>query len=102
MNILMITHHPLDRNAGAPGSICSLGDVYMGLGHQVSYFSLDDLPERFSFRLKILLFPEFVTRHVHRLTSREHVDVLDVSSGDAWIWATLVRPRLSNAPALVT
>jgi glycosyltransferase involved in cell wall biosynthesis len=102
MNILMVTHHPLDPNAGAPGSICSLGETYSDMGHSVSYFSLDDLPERLSFRAKILVFPEFATRHIWQVTSREPVDVVDVSSGDAWIWAKFLRPRLRRTPALVT
>jgi glycosyltransferase involved in cell wall biosynthesis len=101
MRILFLTHHRLDRNAGAAGATLDLGDAYAALGHRVSYFSLDDLPSYLSDRFQGALFPEFAAAHVRRQLDREPVDVIDASCGDAWLWATTLG-RGAHRPVLAT
>ena len=45
MKILLAIHHPLDPNLGAPGVTWRLGQEYIKLGHEVKFFSFDDLPK---------------------------------------------------------
>ncbi len=57
MNILLVTHTYLDPNSGAAGSTLKLGQEYQKLGHQVTYYSLDNLPKNIPIILKYLTFP---------------------------------------------
>jgi glycosyltransferase involved in cell wall biosynthesis len=85
MNIVMTVHHALDANAGAPGVTLRLASEYRKLGHDVTLLSFDDLPRNVPPKLKPLLFPFFVARWMRGC--RRPIDVLDASTGDAWIWA---------------
>jgi len=98
MKILLTIHHPLDPNSGAPGSVLKLGQLYQHLGHEVQYLSHDDLPKR----LPDVLFPEFVAAYLHRHNQRHQFDVIDASTGDAWVWGSLLRRFAPNQPLLVT
>ena len=98
MKILLTIHHPLDPNSGAPGTVLKLGQLYQHLGHEVQYLSHDDLPKR----LPDVLFPEFVAAYLHRHNQRHQFDVIDASTGDAWVWGTMLRRFAPNQPLLVT
>ena len=98
MKILLSIHHPLDPHSGAPGSVLKLGQLYQHLGHEVHYLSHDDLPKRFP----DVLFPEFVAAYLHQHNHQHHFDVIDASTGDAWVWGTVMRRFAPNQPLLVT
>jgi len=98
MKILLTIHHPLDPNSGAPGSVLKLGQLYQHLGHEVHYLSHDDLPKR----LPDVLFPEFVAAYLHQHNQQHQFDVIDASTGDAWVWGTMLRRFAPNQPLLVT
>lgn len=100
MRILLSIHHPLDPNLGAPGATLALGEEYARLGHEVSYLSFDDLPRWLPPQAKELLYPEFAA---YRLTgsARGGLDIVDASTGDAWLWARALR-RNGVRPLLVT
>lgn len=98
MRILLSIHHPLDESLGAPGATLRLGRALETLGHEVEYLSFDDLPGVMPPLAKELLFPEAAAWHLAR-RARHGVDVVDASTGDAWLWARLVR---RPAPVLVT
>jgi len=98
MKILLTIHHPLDPHSGAPGTVLKLGQLYQSLGHEVHYLSHDDLPKR----LPGVLFPEFVAAYLHQQNHRHRFDVIDASTGDAWVWGTLLRRFAPNRPLLVT
>lgn len=98
MKILLSIHHRLDPHSGAPGTVLKLGQVYQQLGHEVHYLSHDDLPKR----LPDVLFPEFVAGYLHRHNQRHQFDVIDASTGDAWVWGTMLRRFAPNQPLLVT
>jgi glycosyltransferase involved in cell wall biosynthesis len=102
MKILLTIHHELDRNAGAPGVTWKLGQEYQKLGHEIHYYSFDNLPNKLSGRLESLLFPEFLANHVSVLFRKQAVDVIDASTGDAWAWAKICHILKENCPALVT
>jgi glycosyltransferase involved in cell wall biosynthesis len=48
------------------------------------------------------MFPEFVASHISALSRKQAIDVVDASSGDAWVWAKLRRTSEDNCPLLVT
>ncbi len=100
MKILLTIHHNLDPNAGAPGITWRLGQEYQKLGHEVHYYSFDNLPQKLPGMVESMLFPEFLASHILALSQKQAVDVIDASTGDAWVWAKL--RRTDNSPVLVT
>lgn len=102
MHILLSIHHELDPNAGAPGVTLKLGEEYQKLGHQVHYFSMDNLPNWLSGKTKEVLFPWFLAAHILRLCREQKIDIVDASTGDAWVWAKVIRNSDQNRPILVT
>lgn len=102
MNILLAVHHELDRNAGAAGVTWRLGQQYQELGHDVQYYTFDDLPHRLPGLVKSIVFPEFLASHISAVSKKQAVDVVDASTGDAWVWAKLRRISDGNRPLLVT
>jgi glycosyltransferase involved in cell wall biosynthesis len=102
MKILLIIHEKLDPNSGAAGSTVKLGQEYQKLGHQVHYYSMDNLPRKLPCLAKRLLFPEFVAAKIAKLVNKGAVDVVDASTGDAWVWAKMFPNSKKNCPLLVT
>jgi glycosyltransferase involved in cell wall biosynthesis len=103
MKILLVLHHHLDPNAGASSVTLKLGQTYEKLGHNVHYYSYDDLPSRFFGKFSGLLFPFYVAWHIRKLSMKERIDVVHASSGDAWIWGILFSHlSLKHRPLLVT
>jgi glycosyltransferase involved in cell wall biosynthesis len=92
MNILLAIHHHLDPNAGAPGVTWKLGQEFQQLGHHVEYYSFDDLPSQLPGIVKAIAFPAFFAHHLTIARTKDRsLDVIDASTGDAWIWAKLRR-----------
>jgi glycosyltransferase involved in cell wall biosynthesis len=103
MKILLVIHVPLDPNAGASGVTLKLGEAYEKFGHDVYYYSHDDLPPWPSGKLATILFPYHVARHIRRLDRSIGLDVVHASSGVAWIWGMLFgRLGLGQRPFLIT
>jgi glycosyltransferase involved in cell wall biosynthesis len=102
MKILLTIHHELNPNAGAAGVTLQLGREYQQLGHKVQYYSFDNLSSRLSGLHKSLLFPGFLSRHILYLCRQESIDVIDASTGDAWLWAKLLRNFTKQPPILIT
>jgi glycosyltransferase involved in cell wall biosynthesis len=100
MKILLAIHHNLDPNAGAPGITWRLGQEYQKLGHEVEYYSFDNLPHKLPGMVESMMFPEFLASHLLALSQKQAVDVIDASTGDAWVWAKL--RRTDKIPVLVT
>jgi glycosyltransferase involved in cell wall biosynthesis len=88
MQILFIIHHELDPNAGVAGVTLKLGEEYQKIGHQVSYFSFDNLPSKLPEIIKAIIFPYWVA--VYLLISKQPIDAIDASTGDIWLWAKLL------------
>ncbi|HEY9771536.1 MAG TPA: glycosyltransferase family 4 protein [Coleofasciculaceae cyanobacterium] len=102
MHILLSIHHYLDPNAGAPGVTLKLGQEYQKAGHQVSYFSLDNLPSRLPGIIKAIVFPYWLAIHLLFHYKKQPIDVIDASTGDAWFWAKLFRYFSHNKIVLIT
>jgi glycosyltransferase involved in cell wall biosynthesis len=102
MNILLILHHYLDRNAGAAGVTLRLAEQYERKGHKVYFFSFEDLPHWFSEKAESTVFPWFVASHIFKLVSQHPIDVIEAMTGDAWIWGTVWKNFSRNCPLLVT
>lgn len=100
MNILLTIHHELDPHSGAPGSVLKLGQAYQALGHQVHYYSFDNLPRWVPGRATGIVFPEFLAAHL--ATTCDRFDVVDASTGDAWVWGSVLRRFTQQRPILVT
>ena len=101
LRVHFVVHHQRDRAAGASGATLALGDALEALGCSPSYYFLDDAfgAANFSEVQRMLRFPWRVARHLAAAASR--VDVVDATSGDAWLWCWQRRPGGGNA-ALVT
>lgn len=97
MRILISTHHEQNPDTGASGTGLALGRTYVEQGHEVSYLSFDDLPD-LPERALTMIYPSFVAARL--LRRQREFDVIDASTGDSWIWASLPRP--AGGPALVT
>ena len=100
MNILFTIHHYLDLNSGAAGVTLKLGQEYQKAGHQVSYFSFDDLPSKLPEIVKAIIFPYWLT--VYLLFQLQSIDVIDASTGDSWLWARLFRRFRHRNSILIT
>ena len=100
MRVLLCVHHELDPNAGAPGATLALGEELVRLGHSIAYLSHDDLPRRLPSVAKELVFPGRAAFAIWRRSGS--LDVVDASTGDAWLWGPRWRRWSSRPPALVT
>lgn len=92
----------MDPDSGAPGVTWELGSHYRSQGHAVHYLSFDDMPRWIPSRAASVMFPAFVAWRIRRLAARQPIDVIDASSGDAWIWALGSRGRARARTLLVT
>jgi glycosyltransferase involved in cell wall biosynthesis len=100
MNILLTIHHQMSKNAGAPGVTYQLAEEYKKLGHEVTLFTFDDIPSYIPEKYHKLVFPVFLFLKIKKITKNYPLDVVDASSGDAWIWSFFRKAR--HKPALVT
>ncbi|MGF1568073.1 MAG: glycosyltransferase family 4 protein [Nodosilinea sp.] len=100
MNILLTIHHYLDPDSGAPGTVLKLGQAYEKLGHEVTYYGFDHLPRWAQSRSPEVVFPEFLAAYL--LKQGHRFDVVDTSTGDAWVWGWFLRRSRQRSPVLVT
>jgi glycosyltransferase involved in cell wall biosynthesis len=90
MRVLLSIHHRLNQNLGAPGVTFQLANMYKQLGISIKLLSYSDLPHAFPEKCAQLLYPFFTA---YRLSgSKEFYDVVDLSSGDGWVYQSL-RPK---------
>ncbi|MFP4162917.1 MAG: glycosyltransferase family 4 protein [Chitinispirillaceae bacterium] len=101
MKILLTVHHYLDPNTGIAGATLLQGKELQKMGHQVQYFSFDNIPFRCKYTTKSLLFPFFVYLKILKDTIKNQVDVVDATTGDAWLWI-LGKWFFGKKPFLVT
>ena len=102
MKILLVIHEKLDPNSGAAGSTYKIGKEYCNLGHEVQYYSLDNLPTKLHRLAKEALFSEFVAAYIYVLSRKQQIDVIDASTGDIWLWAKLKTKLQAYNSLLVT
>lgn len=101
MKTLFTFHYPADPNAGGPGVTWRLAQEYEKLGHQIEFYSLDDVPKRIPPLLRFVLFPEFTAAKIARSLSESSIDVVDASTADAWIWGLILQKFRKSRPLLV-
>lgn len=101
LRVHFVVHHHRDRAAGASGATLALGDALQQLGCGVSFFFFDDAfgDARHSEIQRMLRFPWRVASHLAR--AAQGIDVVDATSGDAWVWCARGRPGATGA-TLVT
>lgn len=102
MKILLTIHEAFDPSSGSAGSVFRLGQQYENLGHQVYYYSYDDLPQSIRGVAKSIVFPGFVANRIAQLTRQQAIDVADTSTRDAWIWGSGWHRFAPDRPLLVT
>jgi glycosyltransferase involved in cell wall biosynthesis len=102
MKILLILHALFEQDSGVAGTVANLGQQYQALGHEVYYYSFSHLPNWLSPKIRTVLFPEFVALQIWRLNTIHSLDVIDASTGDAWIWGKLLPLFGKQRPLLVT
>ena len=102
MHIILAIHACLDPNSGAAGSTLKLGQEYQKLGHQVTYYSYNNLPKSLPGTLKYLIFPLCLASFLWTQNSQQKFDVVDASTGDLWLWAKWLSKLRAHSPLLVT
>jgi glycosyltransferase involved in cell wall biosynthesis len=102
MNILLTIHEYLDPNSGAAGSTLKLGQEYQKLGHQVTYFSHENLPKSLSSPIKYLIFPFWLAIYLWVQNPQQRFDVIDAHTGDIWLWAKWLSKLQAHSPLIVT
>jgi glycosyltransferase involved in cell wall biosynthesis len=94
VKVLLCIHHRLDPDQGAPGVTLALGAALQERGCVVDYLGFDHVfgdveREHVSHQIR---FPWSLAWELTRRSGA--FDVIDASTGDAWVWATLGRPRV--------
>jgi glycosyltransferase involved in cell wall biosynthesis len=102
MKILLTIHHQLDPHSGAPGSVLKLGQTYQKLGHEVHYYSFDNLPRWVPEWATGYVFPELLATYLIQQSRQAPFDVVDASTGDAWVWGQVLQRFYKPRPLLVT
>ncbi len=104
MNILLTIHEKFDPDSGSAGSTFKLGQEYQKLGHKVFYYSFDNLPSWLPRPIKGVIFPEVVASQLIRYSTQSDIDldVVDASTGDAWLWGKIIQNLTQKLPLLVT
>lgn len=104
MRICFSLHHHYNRSAGAPGAVIELARALREIGHDVTTVGFDDLPRILPARVRSLFYPFWLAGFLLRVDRR--FDVVDASTGDAWMYGVLrkVRSALKRkaSPLLVT
>ena len=100
MKILLTIHERFLPDSGSAGSTFRLGEAYRRLGHEVTFFSLDDMPG-LQRQAKRFVFPEFVASRVAAL-ARQGLDVVDGAPGDNWICGLISQRLGAQRPAIIT
>ncbi len=101
MDILLTAHFAADADQGAAGVTLRLAREYARRGHRVSLLSLDDLPGWMPEKWRRLLFPAVVAQRLAIAAARgRRFDVVDSTTGDAWIVGHL--PRRVRGRLMVT
>lgn len=99
MRILLTVHHDLDPDSGAPGTTLRLAEEYRRAGHDVEVLGLGELLlHRLPEQARMVAFPWAMAARLARAQSA--FDVIDASTGDAWLLGTLrraLRPGVRGA-----
>ena len=102
LRVLLGLHHYLNPNQGAPGATLALGKALQAFGCCVEYYGFDQAYPRKNYGeiRNALQFPWRLSDFLAKNSGR--FDVIDVSTGDNWVWAKKGRPGSRKHPILVT
>lgn len=102
LRVLLIIHHRLDPDLGAPGATLLLGAALQALGCQVECVGFDEVLPKISEHGvgSAVRFPWRVARYLAQNAHR--FDVIDGSTGDTWVWAARGRPGGRRPHVLIT
>ena len=91
MRVLFSIHHVLNKDLGAPGATCNLAQELSGLGHQTEILSMSNMGHGVENIRSHLVYPWFTYQRLSR--AYRDYDVLDLSSGDGWVFERFGRSR---------
>jgi glycosyltransferase involved in cell wall biosynthesis len=102
LRVLLTCHHRLDADAGASGTTLALAAALERAGCEVELYGFqqafgDVEDEGLDQKLR---FPWKVAGFLRRRAG--DFDVIDATSGDAWVWASLRRPGQRDRQVLIT
>jgi len=103
MRVLLGLHQILDPDSGAAGVTVALGAALQAFGCDVEYFDFNAafgnarLPGG---NWATVQYPWRVARFLRRRAG--DFDVLDITTGNNWVWAALGRPGAKSPHALIT
>lgn len=80
----------------------ALAKEYTKKGHNVEIFSFDNLPGYIPEKLKAVVFPYYLALYIDKRIRKGRLDVIDASTGDAWVWGALHRKGHRGRTVLVT
>src|ERR1700761_7276132 len=103
LRVLLALHHRLSPGAGgASGATLALGSALSDLGCQVEYFGYEHAygHDTVDMMGSELHFPWRLNAFLKKRAS--DFDVLDVSTGDGWLWARKRRRCGETTPVLIT
>jgi glycosyltransferase involved in cell wall biosynthesis len=86
----MTYHGEFLPDTGACGAMIAISKQLASAGINVEYYTFSDLPTGLDIRLKSILFPLALWRHVMR---HDRWDAIDTATADSWVFAKLGRPR---------
>jgi glycosyltransferase involved in cell wall biosynthesis len=102
VRVLFAVHTPVDPRLGGPGASIAVARELGLIGHEVEFFGYDHAfpgVTEFSARHQVV-FPWKLARFLIRSATR--FDVLDITTGDSYIWARLGRRGAAPDLVLVT
>ncbi len=103
MRVLLCLHCYLDPNLGAPGATLALGAALQSIGCEVKYYDFASAFSKHQDGVNASLQLQFPWRLSHFLTRHAgQFDIIDVSTGKAWVWARRGRPGAKQSHALIT
>ena len=89
--IVLVLHSSLSVPGGAEEVTTRLAAAWRAAGHRVAVLTFDDLPGWVHPRLRRSALPWFLTAWLVAARAGRRLDVLDCSTGDAWLYGLLTK-----------
>lgn len=100
MRLLLTIHHAIDENRGAAGATVRLARALRQQGCDVDLYGFENAFRRTV--TSVATSAQFPLRFAaHAALHASRYDVIDASSGDAWLWASAGRPGAKAEHCLV-
>lgn len=102
MKILLAISSELNPNSGAAGTTLRLGQEYQKLGHDVLFYSSENIPNLLPSLARLVTFPEIITLQALKLNNQQKLDVIDTPGGEGWLLKKTFQLFRQHYPLFVT